>query len=222
MASIFHRMNDIINANINDLLDRIEDPERMIKQIIREMEDNIAQSKEGVISAIASEKQLARELDNNRQQSAAWLTKAESALEAGNEDLARSALQRKKEFDAIVTNLEPAWAAAKATSERLKTQLGKLESKLEEAKHKRGTLIARQRASEVQAQMHRTLDKFETGLDTHAKFARMEDKVTEMEARAEALAELEDGSELEKEFAKMQVDNDVEAELAALKVKVKK
>lgn len=222
MASFFKRVSDVINANLNDLLDRIEDPERMLKQLIREMEDNINQAKEGVINAIASEKQLLQELENHRRQAAAWQQKAEQALAADKEDLARSALMRKKEYDAIIANLEPAWQSAQATSQRLKTQLQQLEAKLEEARRKRGTLIARQRASEAREQMHRTLDKFQSGLDAQQRFDRMEDKVAEMEARAAAMTELgSDETALDREFKQLQLDQEVEAELAALKGKLK-
>ncbi|OAD21609.1 PspA/IM30 [Candidatus Thiomargarita nelsonii] len=223
MANIFTRINDIINANVNDLVDRLEDPERMIKQVIREMEENINQSKEGVIDAIASEKQLLRELESQRRQSEGWLKKAQLALEAENEELARSALARKKEVDSIIKNLEPAWESAKATSERLKRQLHQLEAKLEEAKLKRSTLIARQRATQARQQMYKTEDKFQSSLDAQTRFDRMEDKVGYMESRTDALAELEgESSPLEKEFLQMEVDNDVEMELEALKVKVQK
>jgi len=223
MASLFARINDIMNSNINDLLDRIEDPERMIKQIIREMEENIVQAREGVLNAITSEKQLLRELEQQRAQSKAWLQKAETALIADKEELARSALARKKDIDAIIANLEPAWLGAKNTSERLKNQLRQLEERLEEAKRKRTTLMARQHAATAHQQMDKTLRTFETGLDAQAKFGRMEDRVAAMEARTAAIAELsEDRSPLEKEFERMELEQDVDAELLALKIKIKK
>jgi phage shock protein A len=221
MPSIFKRINDIITANINDLIDRVEDPERMIKQIIREMEDNINRAKEGVIDAIASEKQLYKDLEHNRRQSAEWLHKAEEALNTGQEDLARMALTRKKEHDNILKALEPSWEAAKATSEQLKAQLHALEAKLEEARRKRSTLVARQRAAEARQYMDTTLSHVQAGLDAQANFARMEDKVAEIEARAEAMAEVNSSaSRIEKEFLDMEVKLEVENELAALKKKM--
>ncbi len=221
MASIFKRISDVISANLNDLIDRVEDPERMIKQIIREMEENISKAKEGVIEAIASEKQLQKELEQHQRQSAEWQKKAEEALQVNKEELARAALIRKKEHDNLIKALEPSWEAAKNTSERLKTQLHALEAKLEEARRKRSTLVARQRAAEARQHMDKTLANFQTGLDAQANFARMEDKVTEMEARAEAAAELNgDASQLEKDFLAMEVEQEVEDELAALKRKV--
>jgi phage shock protein A len=185
------------------------------------MEENISKAKEGVIEAIASEKQLQKDLEQHRQQSAEWQRKAEEALLANKEELARAALMRKKEHDNIIKTLEPSWAAAKNTSERLKTQLHALEAKLEEARRKRGTLVARQRAAEAQQHMDKTLANFQAGIDAQANFARMEDKVAEMEARAEAAAELHaDASQLDKDFRAMEVEREVEDELAALKKKL--
>jgi len=221
MASIFQRISDVMSANLNDLIDRVEDPERMIKQIIREMEENIGKAKAGVIEAIASEKQLQKDLEQHRRQSAEWQQKAEEALRGNREELARAALTRKKEHDNLIKALEPSWEAAKNTSERLKTQLHALEAKLEEARRKRGTLVARQRAAEARQHMDRTLANFQAGVDAQANFARMEDKVAEMEAKVEAAAELQgDASRLEKDFLAMEVEREVEDELAALKRKV--
>jgi len=221
MANMFKRISDVISANLNDLIDRVEDPERMIKQIIREMEENISKAKEGVIEAIASEKQLQKDLEQHRRQSSEWQKKAEEALQVDKEELARAALIRKKEHDNIIKALEPSWKAAENTSERLKIQLHALEAKLEEARRKRSTLVARHRAAEARQHMDKTLANFQAGLDAQANFARMEDKVTEMEARVEAAAELHsDASQLEKDFLAMEVEQEVDNELAALKRKV--
>jgi len=221
MANMFKRISDVISANLNDLIDRVEDPERMIKQIIREMEENISKAQEGVIEAIASEKQLQKDLEQHRRQSSEWQKKAEEALQVDKEELARAALMRKKEHDNIIKALEPSWKAAENTSERLKIQLHALEAKLEEARRKRSTLVARHRAAEARQHMDKTLANFQAGLDAQANFARMEDKVTEMEARVEAAAELHsDASQLEKDFLAMEVEQEVDNELAALKRKV--
>lgn len=223
MASLFKRINDVITANLNDLVDRVEDPERMIKQLIREMEENVNSAREGVIDAVASEKQLARELDNQRRQTGEWHERARRALEAGNEALAREALMRKKEHDSIVANLETSWESARRTSERLKAQLRALEMKLEEARLKKGSLVARQRAAQAREQMDQVSDRFKTGLDLNNSFGRMTDKVGEMEARMEAREELYgEYSQIEREFLKMEVNSEVEAELAALKREARK
>lgn len=218
MANLFKRISDVISANLNDLVDRVEDPERMIKQLIREMEENINSAREGVIDAVASEKQLAKELENQRRQAEEWHGRARRALESGNEALAREALLRKKEHDAVVANLETSWESAKRTSERLKTQLRALEMKLEEARLKKGCLVARQRAAQARGQMDQVYDRFQTGLDLNNSLGRMAGKVDEMEARMEAREELYGQySQIEREFLKMEVNSEVEAELAALK-----
>jgi phage shock protein A len=209
MASLFKRISDVLAANLNDLVDRVEDPERMIKQLIREMEENVNSAREGVIDALASEKQLAKELEHQRRHAEEW---------HGRARLAREALLRKKEHDGIVANLQASWEAARRTGERLKTQLRALEMKLEEARLKKGSLVARQRAAQAREQMDQVTDRFQTGLDLNHSFGRMADKVGDMEARMEARAELyDDFSQVEREFLRMEVDSEVEAELAALR-----
>jgi phage shock protein A len=223
MANLFKRISDVLTANLNDLVDRVEDPERMIKQLIREMEENVNSAREGVIDALASEKQLAKELDNQRRQSDEWYNRARRAMENGNETLAREALLRKKEHDDLAGNLQGSWQSAKRTSERLKAQLRALEGKLEEARLKKGSLVARQRAAQAREQMDRVSDRFQTGLDLNHSFDRMSGKVDEMEAKMEARAELYgEYSQVEREFMKMEIDNEVETELAILRQEIEK
>ncbi len=148
MASLFARISDVLSANISDLIDRVEDPEKMIKQIIREMEENIGLAKEGVVDAIASEKTLQQNVDRHRREAKTWQENARTALKDGKDDLARQALVRKNEHDTILKSLEPALESAQGTSASLKAQLKALDAKLDEAKRKRGALVARQRAAE--------------------------------------------------------------------------
>ncbi|WP_295402457.1 PspA/IM30 family protein [uncultured Thiocystis sp.] len=223
MASLFKRISDVLAANLNDLVDRVEDPERMIKQLIREMEENVNSAREGVIDALASEKQLGKELEHQRRQAGEWHQRARLALESGNEALAREALLRKKEHDGIAANLQTSWESAQRTGERLKSQLRALEMKLEEARLKKGSLVARQRAAQAREQMGQVNDRFQTGLDLDHSFGRIAGKVDEMEARMEARDELYgEYSQVEREFLKMEVDTEVEAELAALKRETRK
>ena len=220
MANMFKRINDIIAANISDLIDRVEDPEKMIKQIIREMEENIERAKEGVVEAVASEKLLRRDVEKHRQEVAEWHDKARSALKDGNEELARQALVRKNEHEKILASLEPALESAVNTSASLKAQLKALDAKLDEAKRKRSSLVARQRAAEARESMSKVGASFKDGLDNHAHFGRMEDKVAEMEARSQAMGEVYEGDSLEEEFEDMQQRQEVDADLAALKLEM--
>ena len=218
MLKIFQRINDVMTANINDLIDRVEDPERMVKQIIREMEEHIRASREGVLDAMTSEKKLHKEVEYHRQQAETWRQQAEIALRDGKESLSRAALSRKKEHDHILATLEPSWEAARNTSERLKTQLRGLEAKLAEAKRRRATLTARQRAAEAGQQMDQTLTHLRDGLDAHRKLDRMEERVSDMEARAEAMSELnDDASQLERDLRDVTIAKEVEDEFEALK-----
>ena len=222
MANIFVRISEVITANINGMIDQAENPERMIRQIIREMEHNIVRAREGVVDAITSEKRLERELEHHRGRSGHWLANAEEALRGENEELAMSALERKKDHDLILRDMEVSWKAAKDTSQTLKSQLRSLENKLAEARRKRTTLSARQRAAEARQHMDVTVHHFQRGLDTQDRFDRMEDRVLEIEARAEAVAELNDESEeLEKEIRRLSVDKEVKSDLDALRKKIK-
>ncbi len=218
MPNIFARISDVITANISDLIDRVEDPENMIKQIIREMEENIGRAKEGVVDAIASEKTLQQNVDRHRREAKTWQENARTALKDGKEDLAHQALVRKNEHDTILKSLEPALESAQGTSASLKAQIKALEAKLDEAKRKRGALVARQRAAEAMHSMTRLDARFTEGLDAGAKFGRMEEKVAEMEARTQAVTEVySDADNIEQEFLDIQVQTEVDTEMAALK-----
>lgn len=218
MANLFARISDVITANISELIDRVEDPEKMIKQIIREMEENIGRAKEGVVDAIASEKTLQQNVDKHSREAKTWQEKARIALKDSKEDLARQALIRKNEHDTILKSLEPALESAQGASASLKAQLKALEAKLDEAKLKRSSLVARQRAAEAMHGMTKLDASFKEGLDAKAKFGRMEEKVADMEARTQAVTEVySDADTVELEFLDMQVQNEVDAEMAALK-----
>jgi phage shock protein A len=217
VGNLFKRINDVITANISDLIDRVEDPEKMIKQIIHEMEENLGRAKEGVVDAIASEKKLRQDVDSHNSRSAEWQEKARNALQSGDEELARSALVRKQEHDQVLKSLEPAYRSASKTSAALKDQLKALEAKLDEAKRKRSSLVARQRAAEASHSMTKMGATFEQGLASHDDFTRMEDRVADMEARTEAVNEVYADDSVDQQFVDMEVQREVDAELEALK-----
>lgn len=219
--AFFARITDIISANVNDMLDKVEDPERMIKQIIREMEENIRRARQEVLEAVTSEKQLARQLKHHQAQADQWEQKARTALCADQESLARQALARKKEHVQAACDLTPGLDAARETSLHLKSQLRALENKLETAKRKQGMLAARQRGAQARYHMDRTARHFQTGLDTEEKFSRMEDRVSRIEARAEAQADLDDAfSGLARDIDALADEADLDTELAELKNKL--
>lgn len=214
---IFGRISDIISANINDLLDRCEDPEKMLAQIIREMEEKIQECRTGVAKAIAAEKQLRRELDSNEHQAAEWDKRARQAVDQGKDDLAREALLRKKEHADLAGSLTGQWEQCKATADKLKASLRALEAKVAEARRKKDTLIARQRAAEAQKEISGSLASLDAS-SSFSKFDRMERKVNQLEAEAGAATELATReNDLEAAFKEMESGSGVDDELAKLK-----
>jgi phage shock protein A len=208
---------------MNDLLDKIEDPERMLKQLVIDMENNIADVKSSVLEAIASEKRLAYEVEKQQKQAALWTEKASLALTQNEETLARAALARKQTITQNLLELEPAWQMAQASSERLKTRLRELEQALTEAQHKRAALVARQRAAESQQALQNTATHFRHNLDSKTRLARMSEQVADMEAHSAALSELDgENNSLEKDFERMKTDKAVDDELATLKAALDK
>jgi phage shock protein A len=225
---LFQRISDIISANLNEMTEGFEDPELMLKQAIREMEQSIADATQETAKVLANEKLLARELSTNRKQADEWHHKAEQAVDAGDDALARKALARKQEHQKLVTALDDQLEAAQDASRTLKHQLEGMQAKLAEAKRNLSTLSARKRAADFKKKVHTAATDLELGLtsdDAFAKFDRLREKVERAEAEADALAELRGGSaaiDKEVEELKTSADDEIDDELAALKKKHKK
>jgi phage shock protein A len=185
------------------------------------MEDNLRYSKEGVVTAITSEKRLLRELEQHRNQSKQWQNKAELAMTNNHEELARAALLEKKQQQQIIDRIEPMWQLANQTSTDLKYQLAQLEEKLADAKRQRGSLVARQRAAQIQEHMTHSEIDFDSQLRSQDNFNRMEDKVMDMEARAQAQAELNQTQRISEDaYLEIKMETEIEAEMAELKKKL--
>ncbi len=219
----FSRMSDIISANVNDLLDRAEDPEKMVKLLVVEMEEHVEQARAGLAKAIAGEKQLETNLKKNRDAADEWYAKAKGAMERGDEDLARRCLERKKEFERIADSVMPQWEVARKTSDALKSDFRRLEEKLEEARRKRDVLVARKLAAEAQKEVASVAPAMSKAQRSYAKFDRMEGKIEQMEAEAKAILELSDEQRsLDREVVDRERAAEVDAELAALKMETRK
>ncbi len=217
---IFTRMSDVIKANINDLLDKAEDPEKMIKQMVLEMEESVNKATLSVAQSIANQKQLQRRLDKEQGNVNDWQAKAEQAIKAGRDDLAKAALEKKLVAQKNVNDLQPTFDTAKATADRLKTQLDQLKKKLDEARSRQNTLIARSNAAKAEKQLNQAMSG--VGSDAFSKFEKMEGKVEQMESEAEAFGELNSSdTSLEEEFANLS-SPDVDDELAKLKAQINK
>jgi len=219
---IFQKLSTVIKSNINDLISRAENPEKMLNQIILDMRDQLAKAKREVASAIADERKLKQQLETEAKQARDWQHRAMLAVKEGRDDLAKQALLRQKEHADRAHVLQQTWEAQAAETEKLKGSLRQLNDKIEEAKRKRNLLIAKQKRAQAQRRIHETM----SGLsDTSAfeAFNRMADKIEEEERRSVAQAEVTEalqGDTLESEFLRLESgpgSADVEDQLLALK-----
>jgi phage shock protein A len=217
---IMDRVSRLLRANVNDMLDRAEDPESTLDQILRDMETNIGQARTQVASMIAQEKELQADLKEVQELSGEWQSKAQRAVEAGKDDLAREALRRKKDNDASAALYEQQLSTQTQTLDRMKSQLTALESKYQSALSQRDVLISRQRRAQSQQKVADAVSQFSPS-DPSADLDRIERKIRGTESWAEATIEMHDDS-LDTQFAELDYDTDVEDELAQLKASVGK
>jgi phage shock protein A len=216
---IFGRMTDIVKANINDLLDRSEDPEKMIKQMVLEMEEAVNKATLAVGSAIANEKQLERQHTKQLAQTNDWQQKAITAVNAGRDDLARQALERKNTIGKNVADLDRMLTEAKTTSTQLRGQLDQLKAKLDEARMRQNTLIARSQAAKAKKQIAQSFSGI--GSDAFSKFDKLEQRVEKTEAEADAFAQLAgENTSLEDQFKMLGSGAEVDDDLAQLKAQL--
>jgi len=215
--SVFKRLSDIIAANIHHLLDRCEDPEKMVKQVVRELEDNLAQVRSAVAKAMASERQLRQGLDQGRELAAEWAERAERALAEGDEALARRALRQKVSHERAARRLQREWEEAGAGAEELRSQLVILEQKLREARRYRDMLVARQRVAEAKRRMAGSLARLSSFGERMQELGRLAEVVRHLELEVAAEVELRTEEEqLSQEFQVREEEAQVETELKAL------
>lgn len=216
---IFSRIADIFKSNVNDALDKAEDPEKMLKQMVLEMEESVNKATLAVANAIANEKSLERKLEKARNEKKDWEQKAVQALQAGREDLAKAALEKKSIAERNVIDLEPIFQQAKATSDKMRAQLNTLKAKLEEARSRQSTLIARSQAAKAQKQIAQSFSG--VGSDAFSKFDKFEGKIEKLESEAVAFEQLAgEDTKLEDEFKMLSTSSNVDADLLALKAKL--
>ena len=214
--AIFDRIGTILRANINDVLSRAEDPEKIINQTLMDMRQAQYEARMEVAQAIAEGKKLERDYQANDKEAGSWMLKAEQALNKEREDLAREALRRKTASQDLAEGLKEQLDSHNNMVEKLKTQLRALDAKIGEAERKRQLLIARQKRVEAQQSLSGALDKTDAQKAFEA-FDRMEGKVAQMEDKLVAHEELERDLSLDDEFEALESDSRVEDELTALK-----
>ncbi len=204
---IFDRLKTVISSNMNDLIAKAENPEKMLNQMIIDMNEQLIESKKAVAMAIADEKRLEREVIENKAKAEDWEKKAVLAVRAGRDDLAKEALLRKQEHESYVGQLGTQWQAQKESVEKLKVSLRELQTKIEEASRKKNILVARAKRAEAQDKINKTMSSLQGNKSAFDTFDRMAKKIDELEARTEAQKELEDvssGASLEKQFAALE------------------
>ncbi len=202
---MFERLRRLIRSNVNEMVRKAEDPEKMLNQLILDMNKQLVEAKKNVATAISEEKRLGRQVDGQREKALEWERKAMVALKAGREDLAREALQRKSREDQYVNQLQQQYDKQHEAVENLKHSLRELQDRIEEAQRRKNLLVARAKRAEAQKKIQEII----TGLgDTSAfdAFDEMAQRVEQLEVETEALAEIESNSG----------DESLEAQISAL------
>ena len=186
---ILERIRTVLKSNINALISKAEDPEKMLNQLVMDMNEQLLEAKKQVALSIADEKKLERQALENKAQGEDWEKKAMLAVKAGKDDLAKEALVRKQEYDGYAASFQKEYESQHASVEQLKDALRQLQSKIEEASRKKNLLIARAKRAEAQKQIQQTMGSLSanSSFDT---FDRMAQKVDQIEAEAEAMKEL--------------------------------
>jgi phage shock protein A len=218
---LFERLSRLLRSNINDLIAKAENPEKMLVQVIEDMRRQLAQAKQEVAMAIADERRLRAQVEQERKEAQNWERRARLAIGQERDDLAKQALMRGQEHARHAAELEEQWLRHREETERLKDSLRQLNAKIEEAKRKKNLLIAKQKRAQAQKRIHETM----AGLQDKSAFRafdQMVEKIEETERKALASAEVTEelqGDSLEAEFAMLEVggESDVEDKLLALK-----
>src|SRR6476661_10554291 len=222
---IFDRFSALLKSNINDLISKAEDPEKMLTQILVDMRGQLVKAKQQVASAIADEKRLRDQADAEFKQAQDWERRAMLAIQEGRDDLAKQALVRQAEHTSHGEQLQATWEQHRLETEKLKNQLRDLNDKIEEAKRKKNLLIARQRRAQAQQRIAETMSSMSEKSAFEA-FARMEERIETNERQLKASIEIEEeftGDRLAQDFKQLEkgaVAGTVDVQLMALKQKM--
>ncbi len=216
--SFFNRVRDLVSANLNAMLDRAEDPEKMVNEYLRQLNEQLYEAKTRVASAMADETRLHNMMVQHQAEADQWQARAEAALRAGEEDLARQAVARKIQAQQIADSYRQQFEAQDQQVEELQNALVQLESRISEATARRDLIIAKKNRALTQEAIQQTV----RGLSSASamdKLDRMEERIDARLAQAEAMSKLEQGT-LEARFADLERNQEVEQELAALRRKI--
>lgn len=214
---IFSRMSDIINSNINSLLDQAEDPEKMIRLIIQEMEDTLVEVRTSSARVLADRKSAARRVEQLRGEADSWESKARLAISKGREDLARAALQEKREIEDELASVEAELAATDDHIEQLNDEISKLQQKLSDAKAKKQALVMRSKTVESRIKVKRQSNR-EALDNAFSRFEHFERRMDNLESQLEVMDLGKDvAPSLAAEINALEEDEKLTAELERLK-----
>jgi phage shock protein A len=219
---IFERFSTMLRSNINDLISRAENPEKMLNQLITDMRSQLAKAKQEVAGAIADEKKLESDAQGMKKQAEEWERRAMLAVQEGRDDLAKQALTRYNENLQGAQQLQETWVKSKQETEALKLSLRQLNDKIEEAKRKKNILIARARRAEAQQRIQQTMAGM-SDKSAFESFERMADKIESNERKAIASAELNEefsGDALARQFEVLEYHGSADQQLLELKQKM--
>ncbi len=221
---IFSRFRDIIHSNINTMLDKAEDPEKLIRLMIQEMEETLVELKADCARAMAQAAKTGRELAGVRDRAARWGEKAELAVDKGREDLAREALLEKRSHDARAEALATEQAAMDGMIEACREDIGRLEEKLASAKERQRTLLHRHIRATGKKRVREDISRADSA-EAILRFEQFESRIERLEAEAElagsaaGIRRPAEGESLEARFDRLAADEEVERELARIKAK---
>ncbi|HEX6250974.1 MAG TPA: PspA/IM30 family protein [Gemmatimonadaceae bacterium] len=221
---IFDRIARLFRSNVNELISRAEEPEKMLNQIIADMRTQMVRAKQQVAAAIADEKRLQEQTVQELRQAEDWERRAMLAVRENRDDLAKQALVRRSEHVARGSQMQITWEAHKQETDRLKNQLRELNDNIEEASRKKNLLIAKQRRAQAQERIAETMSRI-SDKSAFEAFARMEEKISANELRVRASVEIDEefsGDALGREFSRLESGSASEsAEIQLLDLKQK-
>lgn len=215
---LIDRIWRVIRANLNSLISQAEDPEKILEQTVIDMQEDLIRLRQAVAQAIATQKRTERQQAQAEAQSREWYQRAQLALQKGEEALAREALTRRKTYQDTADALKGQIEQQAGIVAQMKKNMIALESKLAEAKTKKDLYIARARSAKASERLNEMIGKYNPE-GALAAFERMEQKVLDLEARSEAIAEL-NADKLEERFAQIESGSDIDSELAAMKAEL--
>ncbi len=212
---IFSRFSDIVNSNINAILEKAEDPEKIVRLMIQEMEDTLVEVRSAAARSIADKKELNRKLAALEEEQGDWERKAELALEKGREDLAKAALVEKSQVAAAAEQVRADYAQVDEGLTRLNEDIARLEAKLKDAKARQKTLVSRHKTATSRLAARKKIHDYKIE-DALVRFEQYERRMDDVEGRVEAY-DLGQPKGLEHEFASLEAEEAVNRELAELK-----